>query len=445
VAAAPNERPIRLVVREDDLRRSRLTIFFRLLLALPVLVWLVLWGIAAFVVAIILWFAILFRGSAPATLHEFVAGYLRYWSHATAYVLLAADPYPWFRGSREYPVDLEIDAPTHQSRWKTLFRLFLALPAILLATALGGTPGGGGWQFNASKDSEYGGGGWGIWASAGGVAAVCAFLAWFASLARGREPRGLRDLTAYALNYSAQMSGYLLLLTDRYPTSDPSVARPFAQLPEHPVRIVVNDELERSRLTVFFRLLLAIPHLVWLMLWTAVVFFAVVAAWLVALVIGRVPSALHRFIAAYVRYSTHLGAYLTIVGRRFPGFVGRRGSYGVDLEIDQPGAQNRWKTLFRLFLAIPAFFVSSALSGALFIVAFLGWWYALFTGRMPEGLRNLGVSCLRYEAQTWSYLFLLTSRYPFASPVLEGGPAPEPAPSLEPPAFEPPAPLPQEP
>jgi hypothetical protein len=35
----------------------------------------------------------------------------------------------------------------------------------------------------------------------------------------------------------------------------------------HPIRLIVTDDLRRSRLTVFFRLLLAIPHFVWLLLW----------------------------------------------------------------------------------------------------------------------------------------------------------------------------------
>jgi hypothetical protein len=39
---------------------------------------------------------------------------------------------------------------------------------------------------------------------------------------------------------------------------------------------------------------------------------------------------------------------------------------------------------------------------------------------MPEGLRNLGAACLRYSAQTYAYLFLLTDRYPYGAPVLEG-------------------------
>jgi hypothetical protein len=33
--------------------------------------------------------------------------------------------------------------------------------------------------------------------------------------------------------------------------------------PAHPIGLIVTDDLKRSRLTVFFRLLLVIPHLIW--------------------------------------------------------------------------------------------------------------------------------------------------------------------------------------
>jgi Domain of unknown function (DUF4389) len=425
-AVALEQRPIRLLVRDPELRRSRLTVFFRLFLAIPLLVWVSLRGIAAFVVAFVLWLAVLVEGTTPESLHDFVAGYVRYATQVSAYVFLAADPYPWFRCQAGYPVDLEIDPPVRQSRWTGFFRLVLALPALLLAAALGGglSSGSSGqsWSAGSAGRDEYAA--WFAFTS-GGVAAVAAFLAWFAILARGSEPRGLRDLTAFALNYAAQAGGYLLLLTPLYPTSDPKLAEPYSDLPEHAVRVVVTDDLERPRLTVLFRLLLAIPHFVWLLLWSVAAFFAVVAAWFAALATGRVPSALHRFLAAYDRYGTHLFAFVYGVGRRFPGFTGRVGSYGVDLEIDTPERQNRWTVLFRFFLAIPALLLGSALGGVALVVAVLGWWYALARGRMPEGLRNLGASCLRYNAQSYAYLFLLTARYPFAAPVLERQPQPE--------------------
>jgi hypothetical protein len=46
----------------------------------------------------------------------------------------------------------------------------------------------------------------------------------------------------------------------------------------------------------------------------------------------------------------------------------------------------------------------------------LGWFAALITGRMPRNLRQAQVLALRYGAQLNGYLYLLTDRYPFASP-----------------------------
>ena len=90
----------------------------------------------------------------------------------------------------------------------------------------------------------------------------------------------------------------------------------------HPVQLAVTDDLQRSRLTVFFRLLLAIPHFIWLLLWSVAAFFAAIAGWFAALVTTRLPEGLHRFLAAYVRYTTHLGAYVTLVANPYPGFTG---------------------------------------------------------------------------------------------------------------------------
>ena len=117
MAVDPATRPVRLVVRDDDLHRTRLTVLFRLFLAIPHFIWLALWGIAALVVAFILWLAVLIEGKAPENLHDFVAGYVRYATHVASYVLLAADPYPGFRGRPGYPVDVEIDPPESQGRW----------------------------------------------------------------------------------------------------------------------------------------------------------------------------------------------------------------------------------------------------------------------------------------------------------------------------------------
>lgn len=197
--------PVKLVVR-DELRRSRLTVFFRLLLALPHLVWLVLWGIAAYLAALCNWVTALVAGTPWRRSHAFAARYVRYATHVYAYLYLIANPYPGFVGAAGYPVDVELPEPARQNRWITLFRLPLALPALLLAAALtSGFATSADWE--SSSDQGL------------GLLTAVAMLGWFAALALARMPRGLRDAGAYALSYATQLHAYLLVVTDRYPTA----------------------------------------------------------------------------------------------------------------------------------------------------------------------------------------------------------------------------------
>jgi Domain of unknown function (DUF4389) len=180
---------------------------------------------------------------------------------------------------------------------------------------------------------------------------------------------------------------------------------------DHPIRLVVEDDLRRSRLTVFFRLLLAIPPFVWMSLWGVVAFFALVAAWFAALFTGRVPAGLHEFLARFLRYQVHVYAYATLVADPFPGFSGS-GAYPVTIEVAPPAEQGRLGVFFRLLLALPAAILSGVLNYLTEVLAFFAWFVCLALGRIPEGMRNLLAFSVRYHAQTQAYEYLLTSRYP---------------------------------
>ena len=99
----------------------------------------------------------------------------------------------------------------------------------------------------------------------------------------------------------------------------------------HPVRLVVEDDYRRSRLTVFFRLLLAIPHFIWFFLWTLWVVLTGVVNWLISIFTGRPPAWFHGVMCGYVRYQAHLAAYLSLVGNPYPGFMGEAGEYPIDV------------------------------------------------------------------------------------------------------------------
>src|SRR6266540_4073114 len=161
-------------------------------------------------------------------------------------------------------------------------------------------------------------------------------------------------------------------------------------IPQHPIRLIVSDDLQRNRLTVFFRLILAIPHFIWVTLWGVIAILAYIVNWFATLFMGRSPEGLHNFLVTFLRYSTHVRAYTLLVADPFPAFTGRPGSYPIDVEIDGPERQNRLTVFFRWILAI----------------------LALLLGRVPEGLRNFAALAIRIETQTYGYLMLLTGRYP---------------------------------
>lgn len=409
----PRGHPISLILT-DDLRRGRLTVFFRLLLAIPHYIWLFLWTIAACFATVASWLATLALGRSPVPLHRFLARYVKYVTQLYAYLRLAAQPYPSFDGPDGYPLDLAIAPPASQSRWRTLLRLPLALPAALIADALIG-----GSSFSTALQFPYS-----LIFQGGGLLGTAAFLGWFACLARARMPRGLRDLAAWALCYGAQLWGYLLLLTDRYPDSDPLAA--LTELPARadPIALRGADDLRRSRLTVFFRLPLSFPHLLWLSLWGVLAVLTVLLSWVATLIRGRTPEWLHRFLAAYVRYAVSVYAFLLLVANPFPGFTGSAGAYPLDAVVRAPERQRRWSVLGRLVLALPALMLAGAYGSLSWLLAILGWFSALARGRVPGGLRNAGALALRYHAQTLGYLLLLSDAYPYSGPCASDRPQP---------------------
>jgi hypothetical protein len=171
-------------------RRSRVTTFFRFLLAIPILIWLWLYAIVASVAIVIAWFAIVVTGRYPDGLYDFVAGYTRLLAQTTGYTALLCDPYPPAFGgeSASYPIRMEFAGPlTSYSRLRTLFRAILAIPILIL-------------RYVITLLLE-----------------VAAFAAWFVIVITGSLPRGLFDVMVLANSYIARSDAYAFLLTETYP------------------------------------------------------------------------------------------------------------------------------------------------------------------------------------------------------------------------------------
>jgi len=171
-------------------RRSRLTTFFRPILAIPLIIWLAIYGIAATIAIFIAWFAIVFTARYPRTLYGFVEGYNRYYARATAYAALVCDPYPSFLGEDDpaYAVRMHFSGPLDPySRLRTFFRIILAIPIAILR-----------WVIHLLLE-------------------ITAVAAWFVIVFSGKLPRGLYDVMVLANSYIARSDSYLYLLTETYP------------------------------------------------------------------------------------------------------------------------------------------------------------------------------------------------------------------------------------
>ena len=208
---------------------------------------------------------------------------------------------------RLHPVDVRVPpALENRDRLTTGFRIFLAIPHLLLVGAPAAAVLSWGWGSDGQRVEWTGGG------VLGAVAAVCALIAWFAILATGRYPEGLRSLAVFYLRWRVRAVAYTALLRDEYP--------PFGD-GAYPAELTLElPETPRDRLTVGFRLILAIPHL--LAVWVLGVAWglATIVAWFAILFTGRYPEGLYSFGIGVLRWNTRVEAYLLLLHDAYPPF-----------------------------------------------------------------------------------------------------------------------------
>jgi preprotein translocase subunit SecG len=84
----------------------------------------------------------------------------------------------------------------------------------------------------------------------------------------------------------------------------------------------------------------------------------------------------------------------------------------VEVAAAEPARQRRATVAFRLILVVPHMFLLFFLAIAAIVVAFLGWWGALFTGRLPEFAVNYLSGFMRWFLRYHAYYYLLTDVYP---------------------------------
>ncbi len=182
----------------------------------------------------------------------------------------------------------------------------------------------------------------------------------------------------------------------------------------YPVDYDQSPPVERSRLSVFFRWPLLIPHYIWLCLYGIAAFVVLFVAWFVIIFTGRYPEGMYNFVAGFLRYSTRVNAYSYLIVDQYPPFDGGEHSeYPIRVEIGpRPPTSSRLKAFFRWLLAIPILILLYVFALWLQIVAIGIWFVAVIMGKTGPGLTEAQRFPISYYARGSGYMYMLTDEYP---------------------------------
>ncbi|MDQ1447766.1 MAG: hypothetical protein QOC79_737 [Actinomycetota bacterium] len=190
-----------------------------------------------------------------------------------------------------YPATFTFDPPDKVANWRPLVNWLLAVPHLVVLNA-----------FNT-------------------VSEALGVVSWFIILFTGALPEGLANFQVMIVRYSARTFTYVAFLKEEYPPFT------FAMTPTDPgddprVRVDIAPQLaNRNRLTVAFRIILAIPQVIVVALLSVVALVAGLIAFFAVLFTGRWPDGLRDFVIKVMRWGVRVQAYFLLLTDEYPPFA----------------------------------------------------------------------------------------------------------------------------
>ncbi|HEY5639907.1 MAG TPA: DUF4389 domain-containing protein [Dehalococcoidia bacterium] len=192
-------------------------------------------------------------------------------------------------------------------------------------------------------------------------------------------------------------------------TAEPMAAAP---APGSPVQFDVEYPDGLSRLLIFFKWLLAIPHLIVLYALGVVVYVITIIAFFSILFTTKYPEGLFKIAVGVLRWQANVYAYILLLRDDYPPFSWESGQYPVTLDVEHPESLNRWLPLIKWLLIIPNMIVFVIVALVAYVVLFFAWFAILFTGNFPRGMFDFVVGMLRWSLRLNVYLYLMRDEYP---------------------------------
>lgn len=192
----------------------------------------------------------------------------------------------------KYPVSLSIVYSDKSNRLTVLFRLFLAIPILILLLLL----------ISSSYESQQ---------AAKEVERVYSvgiiFLPTLLMIVfRKKYPKWWFDWNLALTKFSLRVASYILLLRDEYPSTDEEQAVN-VQIPYPDVDKELNQWLP------LIKWLLVIPHFIVLCFIMVGVIFCTIIAWFIILFTGKYPKSMFDFVVGSLRWILRVDAYAILL------------------------------------------------------------------------------------------------------------------------------------
>jgi hypothetical protein len=169
---------------------------------------------------------------------------------------------------------------------------------------------------------------------------------------------------------------------------------------------------QRNRLTVAFRIILAIPHLIVAQLWGYVVEILAVIQWFIILFTGTRNEGIFNFQRSWLEYYGRVTSYVWLLHDVFPPFGTEAGTVPVRTTLENDTPVNRLTNALRIIWIIPAAIVGFFIGIAAVVLGVVSWFAIVITGKHPQGMWDFLLKALRYVLKVQAYAMLMTDDYP---------------------------------
>lgn len=169
---------------------------------------------------------------------------------------------------------------------------------------------------------------------------------------------------------------------------------------------------ERNRLTVAFRILLAIPHLIVSQVWAYLAEILAFIQWFVVLFTGKRNEGMWNLQRSWLYYYARVYGYVGLLYDQYPAFGSDAGAAPVRTSIAYEEPANRLSNALRLIWIIPAAIIGFFVAIGAMVVVIVSWFAIVITGKQSRGMWDFVLKAQRFMMQVQSYGLLMTDTYP---------------------------------